>query len=105
MPLNVNWLGMNENNDGAMTVRFSVNACGKSAVQAQNLHLLFVFKEFRKADAGKFSFYMLFCDIILNEGSSTGGPRHYYRGSANYSLISNSFVKKKKKKKIYCVIQ
>lgn len=31
MLLNVKWLGMNENNDGAMTVRFSTNACGKSA--------------------------------------------------------------------------
>lgn len=34
MPLNVKWLGMNENNDGAMIVRFSINSCGKSAVQS-----------------------------------------------------------------------
>lgn len=60
MPLNVKWLGMNENNDGAVIVRFSTNACGKSAVQSKNLHLLCLLKEFRRIDVGKFSSYLLF---------------------------------------------
>lgn len=61
MPLNVKWLGMNENNDGTMTVRVE-----NLQYKAQNLHPLRLFKEFRTPDARKFSFYLLFLIYFPN---------------------------------------